>query len=131
MVADSEKFAEEDEIIKKKIEARNALENFIYSLKGQLADDKGLGGKLESADKKTVNDEIKKSQDWLEEFSATATAEDYDEQREALQSVVSPITSKVVSFFFFFLLLLFLFFLFFHLDACIVANLFLFIVTVR
>jgi heat shock protein 5 len=27
MVADSEKFAEEDELIKKKIEARNALEN--------------------------------------------------------------------------------------------------------
>ena len=27
MVADSEKFAEEDELIKKKIESRNALEN--------------------------------------------------------------------------------------------------------
>ncbi|ORY74330.1 heat shock protein 70 family [Leucosporidium creatinivorum] len=95
MVADSEKFAEEDELIKKKIEARNGLENFIYSLKSQIGDSEGLGGKLDKADKITLNDEIKKSQDWLEEFGSSASAEDYDEQREALQAVVSPITSKL------------------------------------
>jgi len=95
MVADSEKFAEEDELIKKKIEARNGLENFIYSLKGQIADEAGLGGKLDKSDKLTLNDEIKKAQDWLEEFGPSATAEDLQEQQEQLQSVVSPITSKL------------------------------------
>ncbi|KAL8286428.1 hypothetical protein RQP46_004445 [Phenoliferia psychrophenolica] len=95
MVAESEAFAEQDEELRKKIEARNALENFVYSIKGQLADDAGLGGKLDSADKKTINDEIKKTQDWLEEFGATAEIADLDEQREALQAVVSPITSKI------------------------------------
>ncbi|KAM0754768.1 Cro r II [Meredithblackwellia eburnea MCA 4105] len=95
MVAESEKFAEEDEVLRKKIEARNALENFVYSLKSQLSDDAGLGGKLDAADKKTINDEIKKTQDWLEEFGASADVSDYDEQREALQAVVSPITSKI------------------------------------
>ena len=68
----------------------------VYSLKGQLADDAGLGGKLDSADKKTINDEIKKTQDWLEEFGQTAEIADLDEQREALQAIVSPITSKIV-----------------------------------
>lgn len=99
MVADAERFAEDDEQVRKRIEARNALENFVYSLKSQLSDDKGLGGKLESADKKTLNDEIKKTQDWIEEFGsgASATAEDFDEQREALQAAVAPITSKIVS----------------------------------
>lgn len=101
MVADSEKFAEEDELIKKKIEARNGLENFIYSLKSQIGDSEGLGGKLDKADKITLNDEIKKSQDWLEEFGSSASAEDYDEQREALQAIVSPITSKLVRSFLF------------------------------
>lgn len=43
----------------------------------------------------TINDELKKAQDWLEEFSSSANAEDFDEQREALQAVVSPITSKL------------------------------------
>ncbi len=95
MVADSEKFAEEDELIKKKIEARNGLENFIYSLKGQIADEAGLGGKLDKTDKVTLNDELKKAQDWLEEFGPSATAEDLQEQQEQLQAVVSPITSKL------------------------------------
>ena len=46
--------------------------------------------------RRTINDEIKKTQDWLEEFGATAEIADLDEQREALQAIVSPITSKIV-----------------------------------
>ncbi|GAA5898609.1 Hsp70 family ATPase KAR2 [Sporobolomyces salmoneus] len=97
MVADAEKFAEEDDLIKKKVEARNALENFIYSMKGQLSDTEGLGGKLESSDKKELEAELKKAQDWLDEYSASASVEDFDEQREALQAAVAPITSKIYS----------------------------------
>ncbi|GAA5825758.1 hypothetical protein JCM5353_001415 [Sporobolomyces roseus] len=97
MVADAEKFAEEDDLIKKKVEARNALENFIYSMKGQLSDSEGLGGKLEGSDKKDIEAELKKAQDWLDEYSASASVEDFDEQREALQAAVAPITSKIYS----------------------------------
>ncbi|GAA5946399.1 hypothetical protein JCM3765_000227 [Sporobolomyces pararoseus] len=97
MVADAEKFAEEDDMIKKKVEARNALENFIYSMKGQLSDTEGLGGKLEGSDKKEIEAELKKAQDWLDEYSASASVEDFDEQREALQAAVAPITSKIYS----------------------------------
>ncbi|GAA5946652.1 hypothetical protein JCM3775_001134 [Rhodotorula graminis] len=97
MVADAERFAEEDELVKKNIESRNALENLAYSLKGQLADQEGLGGKLDSADKKEVEAEIKKVQDWLDEHGASASAEDFDEQREQLQAAVAPITAKIYS----------------------------------
>lgn len=97
MVMDAERFAEEDELVRKKIESRNALENFIYSLKGQLADDTGLGGKLDGSDKKQLDDELKKAQEWLDDNAATAAAEDFDEQREQLQAVVAPITSKIYS----------------------------------
>jgi heat shock protein 5 len=51
---------------------------------------------LTSDSHSAINDEIKSAQDWLEEFAATASAEDYDERKEQLQSVVSPITSKLV-----------------------------------
>ncbi|GAA5867241.1 hypothetical protein JCM5296_002802 [Sporobolomyces johnsonii] len=95
MVQDAEKFAEEDELVKKRIESRNALENFVYSLKAQLADTEGLGGKLEGADKKQIEAEIKKTESWLEEFGASAQNEDFDEQREQLQAAVAPITSKI------------------------------------
>ncbi|GJN87270.1 hypothetical protein Rhopal_000218-T1 [Rhodotorula paludigena] len=95
MVADAERFAEEDALLQKKIESRNAYENFIYSLKSQLGDQEGLGGKLDSSDKKTIEDELKKGQEWIEEFGASASAEDFDEQREALQAAVAPITAKI------------------------------------
>ncbi|GAA5934044.1 Hsp70 family ATPase KAR2 [Sporobolomyces koalae] len=97
MVADAEKFAEEDDLIKKKVEARNALENLIYSMKGQLSDSEGLGGKLESSDKKELEQELKKAQDWLDEYSGSASVEDFDEQREQLQAAIAPITSKIYS----------------------------------
>lgn len=69
----------------------------IYSMKGQLSDTEGLGGKLESSDKKELEAELKKAQDWLDEYSASASVEDFDEQREALQAAVAPITSKIYS----------------------------------
>ena len=40
MVADSEKFAEEDKAALKKVEAKNGLENYCYTVKSSLSDDK-------------------------------------------------------------------------------------------
>ncbi|GAA5823095.1 hypothetical protein JCM3770_007095 [Rhodotorula araucariae] len=97
MVADAERFAEEDELVKKNIESRNAFENFIYSLKAQLGDQEGLGGKLDSGDKKAIEAELKKAQEWMDEHGSAATAEDFDEQREQLQAAVAPITAKIYS----------------------------------
>ncbi|BGP30624.1 ATPase with role in protein import into the ER [Rhodotorula toruloides] len=46
---------------------------------------------------KTVEADIKKVQDWIDSEGATATAENFDEQREQLQAAVAPITPKVYS----------------------------------
>jgi heat shock protein 5 len=55
MVAEAEEFAEEDKAARGKIEARNALENYAFSLKNQANDEEGLGGKLDEDDKDTVS----------------------------------------------------------------------------
>merc|ERR1719454_1754747 len=39
MTADAEKYAKEDEDFKKKVEAKNGLENYCYSMKNKLGDD--------------------------------------------------------------------------------------------
>ncbi|KAI5814163.1 heat shock protein 70 family [Pyronema omphalodes] len=95
MVAEAEKFADEDKANREKIEARNALENYAFSLKNQVNDKEGLGGKISDDEKKTILDAVKESTEWLEENAATATAEDYDEQKEKLSQVAYPITSKM------------------------------------
>lgn len=55
MVAEAEKYAEEDKANREKIEARNGLENYAFSLKNQVNDDEGLGGKIDEEDKETVS----------------------------------------------------------------------------
>ncbi|CAG8493893.1 3848_t:CDS:1, partial [Paraglomus brasilianum] len=95
MVEEAEQFAEDDRIQKERIEARNALENFAYTLKSSVADDGDLGKKLNDEDKETIRDAIKKTLDWFEEHSNSATKEDFDEKKEELQAIVNPITSKL------------------------------------
>lgn len=55
MVADAEKFAEEDKATAERITARNGLENYAFSLKNQVNDEEGLGGKIDEDDKETVS----------------------------------------------------------------------------
>ena len=55
MVAEAEQFAEEDKATRERIEARNSLENYVFSLKNQANDEEGLGGKLDADDKETVS----------------------------------------------------------------------------
>jgi endoplasmic reticulum chaperone BiP len=40
---------------------------------------------------------VKEATDWLEENAATATSEDFEEQKEKLSNVAYPITSKLYS----------------------------------
>jgi heat shock protein 5 len=55
MVAEAEKFADEDKATRERIEARNGLENYAFSLKNQVNDDEGLGGKIDDEEKETVS----------------------------------------------------------------------------
>ena len=95
MVEEAEKYAEEDKATKERIESRNKLENYAYSLKNQLSDDEGLGGKIEDEDKESLLEAVKETQDWLSENEKDAQAEDFDEQFQKLSDVAYPITSKL------------------------------------
>ncbi|KAF2972801.1 hypothetical protein GQX73_g775 [Xylaria multiplex] len=95
MVAEAEKYAEEDKATRERIEARNGLENYAFNLKNQVNDEDGLGGKIDEEDKETILDAVKETTDWLDENAATATAEDFEEQKEKLSGVAYPITSKM------------------------------------
>lgn len=95
MVEEAEKYAEEDKANRERIEARNGLENYAYSLKNQVNDENGLGGKIDEEDKESILDAVKEATEWLEENAGEATAEDFDEQKEKLSNVAYPITSKL------------------------------------
>lgn len=54
MLREAEEFAEQDKIAKDRIEARNSLDNYIYSVKSSLNDADKLKGKLSSDDQETL-----------------------------------------------------------------------------
>jgi heat shock protein 5 len=95
MVREAEEFADEDKALRERTEAKNALENYLYSLKNQLSDDSQLGGKLDADDKEAIEEAVKEKIEWLDDSSVSATKEDFDEKREEVEAIVNPITSKL------------------------------------
>lgn len=95
MIREAEEFASEDEVARKRIEALNSLSSFVFTLKTQLGDQEGLGGKIDDDDRKKLLAIVKETVDWTETEGETATVEELEEKLAEVQSAVNPITSKL------------------------------------
>merc|ERR1711893_178309 len=94
MINDAEKFADEDAALKGKVEARNELESYAYSLKNQLSDKEKLGGKLSDDEQSKIEEVINEKISWLEE-NQDASAEDFKAQKKEMEDIVQPIIAKL------------------------------------
>jgi len=94
MINDAEKFAEEDAELKGKVEARNELESYAYSLKNQLSDKEKLGGKLSDDEQSKIEEVINEKIKWLED-NTDASAEDLKAQKKEMEDIVQPIIAKL------------------------------------
>jgi len=94
MINDAEKYADEDEALKTKVEARNELESYAYSLKNQINDKEKLGSKLSDEDKETIESALDEKIKWLDSHQ-DADAEEFKEQKKELDEIVQPIMSKL------------------------------------
>jgi heat shock protein 1/8 len=93
MVKEAERFKEEDERQRQKIDAKNALENYSYSLKNTMADEK-VKDKIDAADRESLEAAIKKAIDWLES-NPNAEKEEYEAKQKELEGVAMPIMTKM------------------------------------
>lgn len=85
MLKDAEEFAEQDKLAKEKIDAKNSLESYIYSMKNSVEDPEKLANKLDDSEKKTIKDALKETQEWLDQ-NQTADKEAFETQLKDLQS---------------------------------------------
>jgi L1 cell adhesion molecule like protein len=92
MVADAEKFKEEDKLAREKIDARNSLESYAYQVKNTLSDDK-LKDKFSEEDKNLLNEKTDEVITWLDN-NHDVSKEEYDSKYKSLESVFNPIMSK-------------------------------------
>jgi len=95
MVREAEEFADEDKLVKERIDARNGLESFVYNLKNTLDDDeKGVGDKISPEDMKELQDLIDETLDWMEE-NPEAEKEEYDDKQKEVENISNPIMRQM------------------------------------
>ena len=95
MLKEAKEFEEQDKLVKEKIDARNSLENYIYSMKNTVEDkEKGLGDKLSESEKETITSAVKEAQDWLS-ANQEADKEDFETHLKDLQKVCDPIIGRI------------------------------------
>ncbi|TMW63715.1 hypothetical protein Poli38472_002656 [Pythium oligandrum] len=93
MVADAEKYKDQDERNKLRVEAKNSLENYAFALRNTLQEEK-LVQKMAPDDKHTVDTKISEVLAWLDQHQA-AEKEEFEDMQKQLESVANPILQKV------------------------------------
>jgi L1 cell adhesion molecule like protein len=93
MVEEAEKYKAEDDANRHRVEAKNGLENYAYSMKTTLADEK-LKDAIPEADKNTALEAIDEAIKWLDANQA-AEKEEFEEKMKALEAVCKPIVDKL------------------------------------
>merc|ERR1711998_794841 len=72
-----------DKNVRDKIDSRNQLENYVYSMKNTISDsEKGIAAKIGDDDKEAI--------EWLDD-NQEAEKEDFEEKLKEVQDVCSPI----------------------------------------
>merc|ERR1712118_353441 len=93
MVSEAEKYKAEDEANKSKVEAKNGLENYCFTMRNTLSEEK-LQDKFEAGDKEKVEKAVQETLDWLDKNQLAEKDESEAKQKE-LEGVVNPIMMKV------------------------------------
>jgi len=95
MIREADQFAEQDKKTKERIDSKNSLENYIYSMKNTVEDkEKGVGDKLSTEEKETIQNSIKEHQEWLN-ANPEAEKDDYETHLKDLQKTCDPIVAKI------------------------------------
>jgi molecular chaperone DnaK (HSP70) len=93
MVKEAERFKEEDERTRKKIDAKNALENYAYSLKNTMSEEK-VADKIDASDKETLTQKIDETISWIES-NQSAEVEEFEARQKELEGIAMPIMTKL------------------------------------
>lgn len=93
MVQEAEKYKADDDKQRAVIEAMNGCENYAFSLKSSMNDEK-LKDKFSDEDKATLTAKIDETIAWLDGHK-NAEIEEYEEKKKELEGVANPIMQKL------------------------------------
>merc|ERR1712183_1179949 len=93
MVQEAEKYRAEDEQQKCKIEAKNGLENYCFTMRNTLNEEK-LKDEFEDGDKEKIEWAVQEALDWLDK-NQLAEKDMFGARQKEVEGVVNPIMMKV------------------------------------
>jgi len=93
MVSEAERFKAEDDANKNRIEAKNGLENYCYSLRSSI-DSEEVAGKIPEDQKQQLDEAIEDTIGWLDQ-NPDAEKEEYEEKQKDLEGVAMPILQSM------------------------------------
>jgi L1 cell adhesion molecule like protein len=93
MVADAERYKAEDKKVADRVAAKNKLEQYAYSLRNSIEDQK-VKDKLSEDDVKKIEAAVKDTQNWLDN-NASAEVEEFEAHQKELEKLAMPIMSKI------------------------------------
>jgi len=92
MVKEAEQYKAADEQQKERVEAKNKLENYAYTIRNSVRDDK-VGSKLDPADKTSIETAVDETIKWLD-ANQSGGKEEFDFRLAELEKIVNPIMTK-------------------------------------
>jgi len=93
LVQEAERFKSEDEANRARVDSKNALENYCYSMKSSLSDEK-MADKIPADEKTKCMDAINSTTSWLD-ANQNAEKEEFEEKQKALEAIVMPILQNL------------------------------------
>lgn len=93
MVEEAERFKVEDEIVNKKVEAKNNLEHYVYNLRNTIRDSQ-IREKASSEDKEKMEKVVKETIDWLD-MNQLAEVDEFVDKLKTLEEECNPIIAKI------------------------------------
>jgi len=93
MVKEAESYKKQDEEAASKVESKNKLENYAYSVRNTTRDDK-LKDKLSDDDRKSIDNAVDETIKWLDS-NQSASKEEFDHRMSELEKIVNPIMTRL------------------------------------
>ena len=93
MVNEAEKFKDEDDKQRERIEAKNSLESYAFNMKSTMEDDK-VKDKVDEKECEEVISHCKEVIDWIDQNQAPEK-DDYESKQKELEKVCTPIITKL------------------------------------
>ncbi|RSH84195.1 Hsp70 chaperone [Apiotrichum porosum] len=91
MLAEAEKYAAEDKEVAERVQAKNALESYAYSLKSTLSEN---ADKFSAEDLKTLTEKVDETVSFLENNSEAASKDEIESHQKELEAVAGPIMQR-------------------------------------